>query len=75
MMKMVDGVEVEMTPEEESAMRAEWAANDAQREATKYIEQRRMAYPPVADYLDGLVKGDAAQMQAYIDKCRAVKEK
>lgn len=26
--KMVDGVEVELTPDEEAAVRAEWAAND-----------------------------------------------
>ena len=31
------------------------------------------AYPPITDYLDGIVKGDAAQVQAYIDACLAVK--
>jgi len=29
--------------------------------------------PPAHDYLDGIVKGDAAQVQAYIDACLAVK--
>lgn len=40
-----------------------------------YTELRVSEYPPMADYLDGLVKGDQAQMQAYIDACLAVKAK
>lgn len=38
-------------------------------------EQRRAEYPPEADYLDGIVKGDVAQQQAYIAACLAVKAK
>ena len=38
-----------------------------------YEDLRRAAYPPVTDYLDGLVKGDEEQMQAYIAQCREVK--
>jgi hypothetical protein len=72
---MVDGAEVELTPEEEAEIRAEWAANAAAAAAVAYIEQRRSEYPPAADYLDAVVKGDTAQMQAYIDACRAVKLK
>ena len=37
--------------------------------------QRRREYPPIADYLDGIVKGDQAQVQKYIDECLAVKAK
>lgn len=37
--------------------------------------QRAAEYPPMADYLDGIVKGDQAQVQAYIDSCLAVKAK
>ena len=40
-----------------------------------YAELRAAEYPPVADYMDGLVKGDQAQMQDYIDACLAVKAK
>lgn len=40
-----------------------------------YQELRAAAYPPAADYLDGIVKGDAAQVQAYVDACLAVKAK
>jgi len=37
--------------------------------------QRAAEYPPMSDYLDGIVKGDQAQVQAYIDACLAVKAK
>lgn len=40
-----------------------------------YADKRRSEYPPVEDYLDGIVKNDQGQMQAYIDKCLAVKAK
>jgi len=36
---------------------------------------RRREYPPIADYLDGIVKGDQVQVQKYIDDCLAVKAK
>lgn len=38
-------------------------------------EIRKAEYPPVADYIDGLVKGDQAQMDAYVAACQAVKIK
>lgn len=40
-----------------------------------YQDLRVNEYPYFTDYLDGLVKGDSAQMQAYIDSCLAIKEK
>lgn len=40
-----------------------------------YIGKRQSEYPPIADYLDGIVKGDTAQVQAYVDACLAVKAK
>jgi hypothetical protein len=40
-----------------------------------YKEQRAREYPPMTDYIDGIVKGDTAQVQAYIDACLAVKAK
>lgn len=41
----------------------------------KYKFDRKEEYPDFSEYLDGLVKGDQAQMQAYIDGCLAVKAK
>jgi len=40
-----------------------------------YQQLRSMEYPPMADYLDGIVKGDTAQVDAYIATCLAVKAK
>ena len=40
-----------------------------------YKVKRATEYPPYTDYLDGIVKGDNAQVQAYIDACLAVKNK
>jgi len=43
--------------------------------APDYQTQRAKEYPPITDYIDGVVKGDQAQVQAYIDACLAVKAK
>lgn len=40
-----------------------------------YKAKRAAEYPPMADYLDGVVKGDQAQIDAYIAACLAVKAK
>ena len=40
-----------------------------------YIAKRQAEYPPMADYLDAIVKGDTAQQEAYITACLAVKAK
>lgn len=40
-----------------------------------YVELRAAEYPPITDYLDGIVKGDLEQQKAYISACLAVKEK
>jgi hypothetical protein len=73
MNKMVNGEIVEMTPEEITQRNAEVAAAEAEFAATGYISQRQIAYPPMADYLDGIVKGDTAQVDKYVADCLAVK--
>jgi len=40
-----------------------------------YKDKRATEYPSFTDYLDGIVKGDNAQVQAYIDACLAIKAK
>ena len=40
-----------------------------------YKAKRASEYPSFTDYLDGIVKGDNTQVQAYIDACLAVKNK
>lgn len=44
-------------------------------ESLEYKEKRKAEYPPIEEYLDGVVKGDQQQIQEYIAKCLAVKEK
>lgn len=44
-------------------------------ESTAFITQRAAEYPPITDYIDGVVKGDQAQIDAYIAACQAVKAK
>lgn len=40
-----------------------------------YAEKRAAEYPPISEFLDGMVKGDQAQMDRYIAKCLEVKNK
>ena len=56
---------VDWTPEQLAA--------HAAAKATAWKSQREQAYPPHADYLDGIVKGDQAQVDKYIADCLAVK--
>jgi hypothetical protein len=44
-------------------------------EDTEYQRLRAKEYPDFKEYLDGIVKGDQEQIQAYIDACLAVKAK
>jgi hypothetical protein len=60
-----------------------WVYEDIPNEATEeedpveltYAEKRAMEYPPIEDYLDGVVKNDQTQIDAYIAACLAVKAK
>jgi len=54
---------------------AEVARLQQEWENTEYQRLRAKEYPDVKEYLDGLVKDDTEQMQAYIDACLAVKAK
>ena len=68
---MDESIEV---PSEESLV-AEVARLQAEYDALEYQRLRVHEYPDMADYLDGIVKGDQAQVDAYIAACLAVKEK
>lgn len=43
--------------------------------SSEYVEKRAAEYPPITDYLDGVVKGDQSQIDAYIAACQAIKDK
>jgi hypothetical protein len=70
------------TPTVPSGKRAKWVGSwvfeDMPQPETyqpTYAELRAREYPPMTDYLDGMVKGDQAQIDAYIAACQAVKAK
>ena len=48
---------------------------EAKKNEFAYIEKRQREYPDFKEYLDGIVKGDDAQVQKYINDCLAVKVK
>jgi hypothetical protein len=51
------------------------AAVQALVDSQSYIAKRQAEYPPITDYLDGVVKGDQEQIDKYIADCLAVKAK
>jgi len=51
------------------------AAVQAYVDAHAYIAKRQAEYPPITNYIDGVVKGDQAQIDKYIADCLAVKAK
>jgi tRNA A37 N6-isopentenylltransferase MiaA len=73
-----DGIEwldesQELPTEEE--LTAEVERLQAEYDAAEYRRLRALEYPDFRDYLDGLVKGDQDQIDAYINACLAVKAK
>jgi len=64
---------VEVTIEEINQANAIKA--QAEFDALPYYQKRAAEYPDFKDYLDGVVKGDQAQIDDYIAKCLEVKAK
>ncbi len=60
-----DGNKVEI----DMALVSAWQDPDA------YKAKRASEYPPITDYLDGVVKSDQVQIDKYIADCLAVKAK
>lgn len=60
---------------EKDAEEAQWLIEQSELQKTQYQRDRASEYPSINDYIDGIVKGDQAQIQAYIDACLAVKAK
>ena len=74
-MKVLEnGVVRDATPEEIAQREVDELAH-LEEAKTQYQRDRAAEYPPITDYIDGVVKGDQAQVQAYIDACLAVKAK
>jgi len=60
---------------EGNAVAYDEAAVQAYIDVHAYIAKRQAEYPPMTDYLDGIAKGDQAQINKYIADCQAVKAK
>jgi len=71
----VEWIKPSIAPVTEAQIAAELVKLQADYDSKEYQRKRAAEYPPVTDYLDGIVKGNTAQVQAYIDACLAVKEK
>jgi len=59
----------------ENIVEYDLAIVNAKISANEYKSHRAAEYPSMTNYIDGIVKGDQAQVQAYIDACLAVKAK
>lgn len=70
--RMIDGVKIYMTPEEEAELRAEWAKNEAQQKATQYIKQRVAEYGHWEDQLDFMYHNG---FEAWKEKIETIKTK
>lgn len=67
------GDKTPITQEQADAIIAQ--QDQARFDALTYAEKRRSEYPSILDYIDGVVKGDQAQIDAYITACQAIKAK
>jgi hypothetical protein len=54
---------------------ARWDSHQKAITSTQYQRDRKESYPPATDYLDGVVKGDQAQIDKYVSDCLAIKDK
>lgn len=70
---MINGELVEISDASKATLIA--AQENAQATSNHYTIKRAAEYPSMTDYLDGVVKGDQAQINKYIADCLAVKAK
>jgi thymidylate synthase len=87
--KIINGNENQMSPEEESQIRDEWAANDAAKAADEiangYKTRRVSEYPAISDQIDSIYKAllhlqdngtDIGMVGSeWLESIRAIKEK
>jgi hypothetical protein len=71
----LEWMDTEQTKPTEAEITAEVARLQSEYDAAEYQRKRAREYPPITDYIDGVVKGDQEQIDAYIDACLAVKAK
>ena len=60
---------------DEAVVKTEEDKLQTEYDALEYSRKRKAEYPPMEDYLDGIVKDDQTQIDKYIADCKAIKEK
>ena len=71
----LEWLDTTQTQPSDAEIQAEVTRLQAEYDSKQYQRDRAKAYPPIEDYLDGIVKGDTAQVDKYITDCLAVKTK
>jgi hypothetical protein len=66
----LDSIQTQPT---ETEIQNEITRLQAEYDAKEYQRKRASEFPPITDYIDGVVKGDQAQIDKYIADCLAVK--
>jgi len=73
--KMVDGLEVECSPEEEKEIFARWEANVLEQKKNEWINNRKSEYPSIVDQLDMLWHAmDNGEIPFAIEFYKTIKE-
>jgi len=72
---VIDWQSPDITQPTDAEIQVEIDRLQAEHDAKDYARKRASEYPPMSDYIDGVVKGDQAQIDAYIASCLAVKGK
>jgi len=75
MYEMINGELVEISEADKTQIIADREEAIAKTISNSYAIKRVAKYPPITDYIDGVVKGDQAQIDKYIADCLAVKAK
>lgn len=71
----LEWLDTEQTQPTDAEITAEVTRLQSEYDNKEYQRLRVAEYPSMADYIDGIVKGDTEQVQTYIDACLAVKTK
>jgi len=72
---VIEWINPTTAPLTDAQIDAEVIRLQAEYDAKDYQRKRKAEYPPMTDYLDGIAKGDQAQINKYIVDCQAVKAK
>lgn len=68
--KIVNGVEVQMSQQEEEQIQAEWQKNKEEQDKTEYIRNRKNEYPSIDDQLDLIYEKGIDAWKAEIKKVK-----